>query len=58
MEYLSKPVLDDEGNLTELGKPITNDKAMDLDTWVSDKLGLGILKTKPHFNCSSSTNPE
>ena len=36
LEYLSKPVLDDEGNLTELGELIADDKAIDLDAWVSD----------------------
>jgi len=35
LEYLSKPVLDDEGNLTELGELIADDKAIDLDAWVS-----------------------
>ena len=36
LEYLSKPVLDAEGNLTELGELIADDKAIDLDAWVSD----------------------
>jgi hypothetical protein len=35
LEYLSKPILDSEGNLTELGNLITDDKALDLDGWVS-----------------------
>jgi len=35
LEYLSKPVLDDEGNITELGELIADDKAIDLDAWVS-----------------------
>jgi len=36
LEYLSKPVLDGEGNLTELGELIADDKAIDLDAWVSN----------------------
>ena len=35
LEYLSKPILDDEGNITELGELIADDKAIDLDAWVS-----------------------
>ena len=35
LEYLSKPMLDSEGNLTELGNLIADDKALDLDGWVS-----------------------
>ena len=35
LEYLSKPILDGEGNLTELGELIADDKALDLDGWVS-----------------------
>jgi len=35
LEYLSKPILDEEGNLTELGELIADDKALDLDAWVS-----------------------
>ena len=34
LEYLSKPVVDGEGNLTELGELIADDKALDLDAWV------------------------
>ena len=33
LEYLSKPVTDSEGNLTELGNLISDDKALDLDAW-------------------------
>jgi hypothetical protein len=36
LEYLEKPILDSEGNLTELGELIADDKAIDLDGWVSD----------------------
>ena len=36
MESLNKPILDSEGNLTELGDMIADDKAIDLDAWVSD----------------------
>jgi hypothetical protein len=35
---LNKPILDSEGNLTELGELIADDKALDLDAWVSDKV--------------------
>jgi hypothetical protein len=42
IESLNKPILDSEGNLTELGELIADDKALDLDAWVSDKVwGLG-----------------
>jgi hypothetical protein len=34
LEYLSKPITDNEGNLTELGELIADDKAIDLDAWV------------------------
>ena len=36
LESLNKPILDSEGNLTELGELIADDKAIDLDAWVSD----------------------
>ena len=36
IENLNKPILDSEGNLTELGELIADDKALDLDGWVSD----------------------
>ena len=35
IESLNKPILDSEGNLTELGELIADDKAIDLDAWVS-----------------------
>jgi hypothetical protein len=38
IESLSKPILDSEGNLTELGELIADDKAIDLEAWVSDKI--------------------
>ena len=38
IERLSKPILDSEGNLTELGELIADDKAIDLEAWVSDKV--------------------
>jgi hypothetical protein len=34
VEYLSKLVTDSEGNITELGELITDDKAIDLDAWL------------------------
>jgi len=37
LEYLSKPVVDSEGNLTELGELIADDKAIDLDQWLDAK---------------------
>jgi len=38
IESLNKPILDSEGNLTELGELIADDKAIDLEAWVSDKV--------------------
>jgi hypothetical protein len=32
-EYLSKPIVDDDGNVTELGELIADSKAIDLDAW-------------------------
>ncbi|GAH89303.1 unnamed protein product [marine sediment metagenome] len=37
LEYLSKPITDGDGNLTELGELIADDKAIDLDAWLDDK---------------------
>jgi len=37
LEYLSKPIADNEGNLTELGELIADDKAIDLDQWLDSK---------------------
>jgi len=37
LEYLSKPITDSEGNLTELGELIADDKAVDLDAWLDRK---------------------
>jgi hypothetical protein len=36
LESLNKPILDGEGNLTTLGELIADDKALDLDGWVSE----------------------
>jgi len=36
IESLNKPVIDSEGNTTELGELIADDKAIDLDAWVSN----------------------
>ena len=33
VEYLSKPIIDNDGNITELGELIADDKAIDLDAW-------------------------
>jgi hypothetical protein len=38
LEYLSKPILDAEGNLTELGELIADPKSLDLDAWEQDSL--------------------
>ena len=37
LEYLSKPITDSEGNITELGELIADDKAIDLDAWLDAK---------------------
>jgi len=37
LEYLSKPMVDSEGNLTELGELIADDKAIDLDAWLDNQ---------------------
>jgi len=37
LEYLSKPITDGDGNLTELGELIADNKAIDLDAWLDDK---------------------
>ena len=34
LEYLSKPITDSEGNITELGELIADDKAINLDAWL------------------------
>jgi hypothetical protein len=37
LEYLSKPITDGDGNLTELGELIADDKAIDLADWLDAK---------------------
>jgi hypothetical protein len=37
MESLNKPILDGEGNLTELGDLIADDKSLPLDAWLDNK---------------------
>ena len=37
LESLNKPIVDSEGNLTELGELIADDKALDLDAWADAK---------------------
>jgi len=37
IESLNKPIADSEGNLTELGELIADDKALDLDAWLDYK---------------------
>jgi len=34
LESLDKPIADDNGNLTELGELVADDKAIDLDAWL------------------------
>jgi hypothetical protein len=34
LESLNRPILDDEGNLTELGELIADDRSLDLDAWL------------------------
>jgi hypothetical protein len=41
METLSRPIVDSEGNTTELGELIADDKALDLDGWLDTKTFLG-----------------
>ena len=38
LESLNKPILDNEGNLTELGELIADPKSLDLDAWERDSL--------------------
>jgi len=38
LESLNKPILDSEGNLTELGELIADPKSLDLDAWDRDYL--------------------
>ena len=37
LEYLSKPIIDSNGNITELGELVADDKAIDLDQWLDSK---------------------
>jgi hypothetical protein len=37
LESLSKPIVDGDGNTTELGELIADDKAIDLDAWADAK---------------------
>jgi len=37
LDYLSKPITDSEGNITELGELIADDNAVDLDAWLDRK---------------------
>jgi len=40
IESLSKPVVNEDGNMTELGELIADDKAIDLDQWLDAKTWL------------------
>jgi hypothetical protein len=37
VEYLSKPIIDDNGNITELGELIADDTTIDLEAWLDAK---------------------
>jgi len=37
LEYLSKPITDNDGNITELGDTIADDDAINLDAWLDAK---------------------
>ena len=37
LESLDKPIVDNDGNLTELGELIADDRAIDLDAWLDAK---------------------
>jgi len=37
LESLSRPVVDSDGNMTELGELIADDRAIDLDAWLDTK---------------------
>ncbi|MGD0780281.1 MAG: hypothetical protein ABR954_05835 [Dehalococcoidales bacterium] len=37
LESLSKPIIDSEGHITELGELIADDRAIDLDAWLEAK---------------------
>jgi len=47
LEYLSQPVADSEGNITELGELIADDHAIDLDQWLDAEAYL--LGCKPRL---------
>jgi len=36
LEYLNKPILDSQGNITELGELIADPESLDLDAWSND----------------------
>jgi hypothetical protein len=38
IESLSKPIIDSQGNMTELGELIADDKAIDVDDWLDTRL--------------------
>jgi len=40
IESLNKPIVDNDGHLTELGELTADDKAIDLDQWIDDKTWL------------------
>jgi len=37
LESLSRPVVDNDGSMTELGELIADDKAIDLDAWLDTR---------------------
>jgi len=38
IEYLSKPIVGEDGQISELGDLIADNKALDLDAWLDDKI--------------------
>ena len=38
IEYLSKPIVGEDGQISELGELIADNKALDLDAWLDDKI--------------------
>lgn len=40
LESLNKPIIDGEGNTTELGELIADDRAIDLDAWLDARIFL------------------
>ena len=50
IESLSKPITDAEGNITELGNTIADDKAIDVSAWIDARTFL--------LSCPNRLNPQ